>query len=235
MNTQKVLSKHSGQRLNTSQRQFPLSRFIQEGAGRQQAQQLWVVSPPASCLPWLRPTATSVQQGKKSLHTPWVLLQGWGASSWDPSAQHHQKLWVSLPWECFLWKHSPSTAGGQDPPGVVEEACTQASPSCFHLNFNPVPLSDFPESPALFRLCSDSKNAITTGVQTRTAHQRVSPLPKHTEGITMQRGVIQNILMRPILPDCGWEKHGLAPLTSQPGLGTISASLDLSLLLGKQD
>lgn len=45
----------------------------------------------------------------------------------------------------------------------------------------------------------------------------------------------QNILICPILPDWGWEKHGLAPLTSQPGPGTSSASLDnISLLLGKQ-
>lgn len=53
--------------------------------------------------------------------------------------------------------------------------------SCSHLNDDPAALSDFPESPVLFRLCSDSKNAITSGVQTRTAHQRVSPVIKHTE------------------------------------------------------
>lgn len=103
--------------------------------------------------------------------------------------------------------------------------------------YEPVALSEshFPESPVLFRLCSDKKNAIITQVQTRTAHQHVSPLIKHTEWITMQWRVIQNFLMFPFSPDWGWEKRGHAPLTSEPGPGTSSVTLDnISHLLGKQ-
>lgn len=95
-------------------------------------------------------------------------------------------------------------------------------------------VSHFPESPVLFRLCSDNENAIIMQVQTRTVHQHVSPLIKHTNWITTQRGVIQNFLMFPISPHWSWEKHGYVPFTSKTGPGTSSATLDkISRLLGK--
>lgn len=46
--------------------------------------------------------------------------------------------------------------------------------------------------------------------------------------------MIQNFLMSPILPHWSWENPGHVPLTSKPGPGTSSATLDnISHLLGK--
>lgn len=73
---------------------------------RQQAQ-LWVVSQPAAASGaegTILPALTQTQRhnytaGEEALHIPWVLLQSWGAPSWDPSIQQQQKLWMPLPWE----------------------------------------------------------------------------------------------------------------------------------------
>lgn len=54
-------------------------------------------------------------------------------------------------------------------------------PSWSHLNYDPATLSEphFPEPPTLFRLWSHNDNARIMQVQTKTAHQHVSPLIKH--------------------------------------------------------
>lgn len=189
--------------------------------------------------------------GEGALCLPRAPLQCWGAgASTQLGPLHSTAAKADSPPTGASCETAPlpSTAEGQDPPCAAEVAGTlhTSIPSLRRFRFAAVwittpllparLLSPFPESPVLFRLCSDKENATTIQVQNRDPMPTCfTPNQVHREGGHCAVRRDTSFSHAAVSPGQGWGEHSHTPLPPQPvPAGGLAPVDSITHLLRKQ-